>query len=87
MHTQQQLSLANTNEQNVDSPDNPPRFCSLLSCFGPIAHIELIHFPRTRTQQKLGLDITDEQIAEIEANLTNIDYTMAAAEEKKRHTT
>ena len=38
----------------------------------------------TRTQQKLGLDITDEQIAEMEANLTNIDYAMAAEEEKKR---
>ena len=32
----------------------------------------------------LGLDITDEQIQEMEANLTNIDYNLAAAEEKKR---
>lgn len=32
----------------------------------------------------LGLDISDEQIEEMEANLTNIDYNMAAAEEKKR---
>lgn len=35
-------------------------------------------------QQKLGLPITDEQLAEMEANLTNIDYAMAAEEEKKR---
>lgn len=32
----------------------------------------------------LGLDITDEQIQEMEANLTNIDYKLAASEEKKR---
>ena len=32
----------------------------------------------------LGLDITDEQIQEMEANLTNIDYNLAAAEERKR---
>ena len=34
--------------------------------------------------QVLGLDITDEQIQEMETNLTNIDYKLAAAEEKKR---
>lgn len=34
--------------------------------------------------QILGLDITDEQIQEMEANLTNIDYKLAASEEKKR---
>ena len=32
----------------------------------------------------LGLDISDEQIQEMESNLTNIDYNLAAAEEKKR---
>ena len=32
----------------------------------------------------LGLDITDEQIQEMEANLTNIDYKLAASEERKR---
>ena len=32
----------------------------------------------------LGLDITDEQVQEMEANLTNIDYKLAASEEKKR---
>lgn len=32
----------------------------------------------------LGLDITDEQLLEMEANLTNIDYNLAAAEERKR---
>ena len=32
----------------------------------------------------LGLDISGEQIQEMEANLTNIDYNLAAAEEKKR---
>ena len=34
--------------------------------------------------QILGLQITDEQIQEMEANLSNIDYDMAAVEEKKR---
>ena len=32
----------------------------------------------------LGLDITDEQIQEMEDNLTNIDYNLAATEERKR---
>ena len=32
----------------------------------------------------LGLDISDEQIQEMESNMTNIDYNLAAAEEKKR---
>ena len=37
-------------------------------------------------QQELGLDITDEQISEMEANLENIDFEMAAEFEKKlRH--
>lgn len=36
--------------------------------------------------QTLGLDITDEQIAQMEAQLENIDFSYAAAEEKKvRH--
>ncbi|NXL85585.1 PUR8 lyase, partial [Alectura lathami] len=36
--------------------------------------------------QSLGLPITDEQIKEMEANLDNIDFQMAAEEEKKlRH--
>lgn len=36
--------------------------------------------------QSLGLPITDEQIQEMEANLDNIDFKMAAEEEKKlRH--
>ena len=36
--------------------------------------------------QTLGLDITDEQITEMEENLTNIDFERAAAEEKRcRH--
>ncbi|XP_035759108.1 adenylosuccinate lyase isoform X1 [Egretta garzetta] len=38
------------------------------------------------TQKSLGLPITDEQIQEMEANLDNIDFKMAAEEEKKlRH--
>ena len=37
-----------------------------------------------KLNQMLGLDISDEQIEEMEANLTNIDYNLAAAEEKKR---
>lgn len=37
-------------------------------------------------EKDLGLDITEEQIAELKANATNIDYTVAAAYEKKfRH--
>ena len=36
--------------------------------------------------QALGLDITEEQIREMENNLTNIDFQLAASEEKKvRH--
>ncbi|ELU16983.1 hypothetical protein CAPTEDRAFT_157033 [Capitella teleta] len=39
-----------------------------------------------KAEKTLGLDITDEQIAEMEANLTNIDFDRAAAEEKRcRH--
>nr|XP_014342879.1 PREDICTED: adenylosuccinate lyase [Latimeria chalumnae] len=39
-----------------------------------------------RGQQKLGLPITDEQIQEMESNLDNIDFKMAAEEEKRlRH--
>ena len=34
--------------------------------------------------QKLGLDISNEQIAELEENVTQIDYTKAAEEERKR---
>ncbi|XP_078347217.1 adenylosuccinate lyase-like [Oculina patagonica] len=37
-----------------------------------------------KSEKMLGLDITNEQIQEMEANLTNIDYNLAAAEEKKR---
>lgn len=37
-----------------------------------------------KTEKLLGLHITDEQIAEMEANITNIDYKMAAEEERKR---
>uniref|UniRef100_A0A8C3XFS9 Adenylosuccinate lyase n=1 Tax=Cyanoderma ruficeps TaxID=181631 RepID=A0A8C3XFS9_9PASS len=37
-------------------------------------------------EESLGLSITDEQIREMEANLDNIDFKMAAEEEKKlRH--
>jgi adenylosuccinate lyase len=34
--------------------------------------------------QELGLNITDEQISEMEKNVTKIDYKIAAEEEKKR---
>ena len=37
-----------------------------------------------KTEKQLGLHITEEQIREMEANITNIDYKMAADEEKKR---
>lgn len=39
-----------------------------------------------RAEMKLGLPITQEQVDELEANIDNIDYEMAAEEEKKvRH--
>ncbi|XP_059702488.1 adenylosuccinate lyase [Haemorhous mexicanus] len=39
-----------------------------------------------QAEKSLGLSITDEQIREMEANLDNIDFRMAAEEEKKlRH--
>lgn len=34
--------------------------------------------------QSLGINITEEQIASLEANVSNIDFDRAAAEEKKR---
>ncbi|XP_062611426.1 adenylosuccinate lyase-like, partial [Saccostrea cucullata] len=39
-----------------------------------------------KSEKDLGLDITEEQIKEMENNVTNIDFELAAAEEKKfRH--
>ncbi|XP_065185143.1 adenylosuccinate lyase-like [Sycon ciliatum] len=39
-----------------------------------------------QVEKELGLNITDEQLTEMEANLENIDFAAAAAEEKKcRH--
>lgn len=39
-----------------------------------------------RAEMKLGLPVTQEQVDELEANINNIDYAMAAEEEKKvRH--
>ncbi|GAB0093676.1 Adenylosuccinate lyase [Sergentomyia squamirostris] len=35
-----------------------------------------------KAEKELGLEITDEQIAEMEANVDNIDFVAAAAEEK-----
>src|SRR5690606_14206458 len=38
------------------------------------------------SEQELGLDITDEQIAELRANIENIDFEVAAKYEKQvRH--
>ena len=37
-----------------------------------------------KAEQKLGLEISDEQIAEMEAQVEDIDYDLAAVEEKKR---
>lgn len=37
-----------------------------------------------KAQQRLGLPIGDDQIAELEAAVTDIDYDLAAAEERKR---
>ncbi|TPX70626.1 adenylosuccinate lyase [Spizellomyces sp. 'palustris'] len=42
-------------------------------------------FTLAKAEKQLGLkDITDEALKEMEENLTSIDYTMAAAEEKRR---
>ena len=39
-----------------------------------------------KTEQELGIDITDEQIKEMEANVENIDYDIVSAREKEcRH--
>jgi len=37
-----------------------------------------------KSEKHLGLDITDQQIIEMEANVNNIDYEVAAREEKAR---
>ncbi|CAB3982043.1 Adenylosuccinate lyase [Paramuricea clavata] len=37
-----------------------------------------------KAEKELGLNITDEQISEMENNITKIDYKIAAEEEKKR---
>jgi len=37
-----------------------------------------------KSEKQLGIDITEEQIQEMEANIDNIDYAMAAQEEKSR---
>ncbi|XP_065826812.1 adenylosuccinate lyase-like [Oscarella lobularis] len=37
-----------------------------------------------KAEKELGLDITNEQLAEMEAHVDAIDYEMAAAEERKR---
>jgi adenylosuccinate lyase len=37
-----------------------------------------------RAEKQLGLPVTDAQLSEMEAHLDDIDYTMAAQEEKKR---
>ena len=37
-----------------------------------------------KSEKQLGIEITEEQISEMEANIENIDYEMAAKEEKSR---
>ncbi|CAF1364635.1 unnamed protein product [Rotaria magnacalcarata] len=37
-----------------------------------------------KCQKQLGLDITDEQLEELERNITNIDFDIAEAEERRR---
>ena len=39
---------------------------------------------RTIKPQELGLNITEEQLQEMRGNLNNIDYQLAAEEERKR---
>ena len=36
------------------------------------------------SSQQLGLDISDDQLGEMERNLTNIDFELAEAEERRR---
>lgn len=38
-----------------------------------------------KAEKELGLDIKDEQIKEMEAHLTDIDYKLAAEEVVQRH--
>ena len=38
-----------------------------------------------KAQQKLGLQITNAQIEEMERNMTNIDYNLAAAEVRQEN--
>ena len=38
-----------------------------------------------KAEKSLGLDITSEQIAEMEAHLDDIDFELAAAKEKELH--
>lgn len=48
--------------------------------------IEILPYSIFGFFQELGLNITDEQILEMEKNVYNIDFKMAAEEEKKtRH--
>ena len=42
------------------------------------------NFFRFLPSQALGLDITDEQIKDMEENIENIDFEVAAKEEKTR---
>lgn len=37
-----------------------------------------------RAEMELGLPVTQEQVDELEANIDNIDYDVAEAEEKRR---
>jgi adenylosuccinate lyase len=37
-----------------------------------------------KAEKDLGLEISDEQIQEMERNITNIDFELAAQEERKR---
>ena len=64
-------------------------FCFKELCLNGFCFVNRTKRPRTSLKvivylQELGLDITNEQISELENNLTKIDYKMAAEEEKKR---
>ncbi|KAM8980484.1 adenylosuccinate lyase isoform X1 [Sarcophilus harrisii] len=63
-----------------------PEMCFLFSDAHKFQTWRLLWLLLAEAEQKLGLPITDEQLEEMRQNLNNIDYDMAAEEEKRlRH--
>ncbi|RNA13332.1 adenylosuccinate lyase [Brachionus plicatilis] len=57
----------------------------LFSRFKRIRKWRLLWFYLARGEKSLGLNITDEQIEEMEGNLDNIDFDYAQKEDMKAH--